>query len=107
MRSDYVVNGTTEAQFDLSDYANGVYIVKVIGLSEQQVSRLIKDWLSSGYIKWKRRLNGRLFLFGIGNLRFQNETTRKLLDNFSKKSFSFQARSEVSYLSAIFWDFVQ
>ncbi len=43
MRSDYVVNGTTEAQFDLSDYANGVYIVKVIGLSEQQVSRLIKD----------------------------------------------------------------
>ncbi len=43
VREDYVVNGVTEAQFDLSDFANGVYIVKVIGLSEQQVSRLIKD----------------------------------------------------------------
>ncbi len=43
VRSDYVVNGVTEAQFDLSAYASGVYIVKVIGLNEQQVSRLIKD----------------------------------------------------------------
>lgn len=43
IRNDHVVNGVTEAQFDLSSYANGVYIVKVTGLAEQQVSRLIKE----------------------------------------------------------------
>lgn len=42
-RADFVVKGNTEVQFDLSNHAAGVYILKVSGLNEQHVTRLVKQ----------------------------------------------------------------
>lgn len=42
-RRDFAVDGITEATFDLSPYANGVYLLKVIGEGEESIKRIVKQ----------------------------------------------------------------